>query len=54
MNLVPDFREPDNIRLGIAPVYTRFIDLWETVQRLALVVEEGRYKNYPAERLAVT
>ena len=54
MDVIPDFREPDNIRLGIAPIYTRFIDIWETVQRLALVVEEGRYKNYPADRLAVT
>jgi len=54
MGVIPDFREPDNIRLGIAPLYTRYIDLWQTVQRLRQVVEEQRYEHYPHERGAVT
>ncbi len=54
MNLIPDFREPDNIRLGIAPIYTRYEDIWETIQRIAAVVKEERYKNFPSDRLAVT
>ena len=54
MGVIPDFREPDNIRLGIAPIYTRFVDIWETVQRIAQVVREERYRNYPIERSAVT
>ncbi len=54
MNVIPDFREPDNIRLGIAPIYTRYIDLWEAVRRIAAVVKEERYKKYPLERLPVT
>jgi kynureninase len=54
MNIIPDFREPDNIRLGIAPIYTRYEDIWETVQRIAAVVKEERYKNYPSDRLPVT
>ena len=52
--LIPDFREPDNIRLGIAPLYTRYIDLWETAQRLRRVVEKKSYTKYPSERGAVT
>ena len=54
MQVIPDFREPDNIRLGIAPLYTRYSDLWEAVERIRRVVAEGRYQKYPAERLAVT
>lgn len=54
MGVIPDFREPDHIRLGIAPIYTRYIDIWETVQRMARVVEEERYLKYPTERAAVT
>lgn len=54
MQVLPDFREPDNLRLGIAPLYTRYEEIWEAVARIARVVEEKRYLRYPAERSAVT
>jgi kynureninase len=54
MGVLPDFREPDNLRLGIAPIYTRFEEIWEAVQRIAAVVKEDRYLNYTAQRTAVT
>jgi len=54
MNVIPDFREPDNIRLGLAPLYTSFEDVWECVDRIRRVVEETRYEHYPVTRLAVT
>jgi kynureninase len=54
MNVLPDFREPDNIRLGLAPLYTSFSEVWEAVDRLRRVVEEGRHLHYPTERLPVT
>jgi kynureninase len=54
MQTLPDFREPDNIRLGLSPLYTSFAEVWEAVDRLRQVVEEGRHLRYPAERLAVT
>jgi kynureninase len=54
MAVVPDFREPDNIRLGIAPIYTRYTDIWETVQRMMSVVDGKHYEKYPQERSAVT
>ncbi|MDP2777212.1 MAG: kynureninase, partial [Anaerolineales bacterium] len=33
MNVIPDFREPDNIRLGFAPLYLSFTELWEGFDR---------------------
>ncbi len=54
MGILPDFREPDNIRLGLAPLYTSFAEVWEAVDRIRRVVEEGLYLHYPAERLPVT
>ena len=48
MNVLPDFRAPDNIRLGIAPLYTSFADIHETVRRLAEVVERRLYLKYDA------
>jgi kynureninase len=54
MGVLPDFREPDNIRLGLAPLYTSFAEVWEAVDRIRRVVEEGRHLRYPAERLLVT
>jgi kynureninase len=53
-NVIPDFREPDNLRLGLAPLYTSFEDVWEAVDRIRRVTAEGSYRHYPAERSAVT
>jgi kynureninase len=41
--VIPDFREPDVIRLGLAPLYTRFIDVHEALNRLRALVERGDY-----------
>jgi len=53
-NVIPDFRAPDSIRLGIAPLYVGFEDLWIAVERLAAVVERGAHLDVPAERSVVT
>jgi kynureninase len=39
--VVGDFRPPDLCRFGLAPLYTRFVDLWDAVERIAEVVENG-------------
>jgi len=54
LNVLPDFRAPDNIRLGIAPLYTTFSDLYLAAGRLRRAVEAGIYTRYSRQRAVVT
>ncbi|MEN9933699.1 MAG: hypothetical protein RLZZ387_278 [Chloroflexota bacterium] len=54
MGVLPDFREPDNLRLGLSPLTTSFVEVWEGVERIARVVREKRHLRYPSARQAVT
>lgn len=54
LNVLPDFRAPDNIRLGITPLYTSFRDIYIAVERLAQAVIEQRYLKYQSNRPTVT
>ncbi|HET6875724.1 MAG TPA: kynureninase [Acidimicrobiales bacterium] len=39
--VIGDFRPPDVIRLGPAPLYTRFVDCFDAVERMAGTLEAG-------------
>jgi len=52
--VVPDFRGPDSIRLGLPPLYTRFTDVHDALERLRALVERGEHKLVHASRLRVT
>ena len=54
MNVVPDFREPNNIRLGLTPLYTSYEDVWKTVERLRVIMQEGKHERYSNARSNVT
>ena len=54
MKVIPDFRYPDNIRLGVAPLYTTFAEIYTGLDRLRRVLAEKLYEKYPAERPEVT
>ncbi|MCB0123589.1 MAG: aminotransferase class V-fold PLP-dependent enzyme, partial [Caldilineaceae bacterium] len=54
MHVLPDFRKPDNIRIGITPLYTSFEDIYEAVMRTKRVVEEQLYLHYSQENVKVT
>jgi kynureninase len=52
--VVPDFRTPDRVRLGPAPLYTRFVDVWDAMDRFREVLAERAHVRFPAERARVT
>jgi kynureninase len=52
--VVPDYRTPDRVRLGPAPLYTRFVDVWDAMARFRDLLAEGAHERYPAERSRVT
>ncbi|MCA9900595.1 MAG: kynureninase [Anaerolineales bacterium] len=54
MRVIPDFRKPDNIRLGIAPIYTTFADIHEAMSRLRQVVDKKLYERYSLTENVVT
>ncbi len=54
MNVIPDFRAPDNIRLGFAPLYISFTNIWDGFDRIRRVVKEKLYEKYPKQKLTVT
>jgi kynureninase len=41
--VIGDFRAPDLIRFGFAPFYLRFVDLWDAVEILRQVLQEGAW-----------
>ena len=53
-NVVPDFRGPDCVRLGIAPLYTRYVDVWDALDRLRRLVERGEQRQVDPTRARVT
>ena len=43
--VVGDFRAPNLVRLGIAPLYLSYVELWEAVQRLKAVMDNGEWRD---------
>ncbi len=50
--VVGDFREPDLLRFGFAPMYVRFVDLETAVEALAGVLRSGEHKEARRARRA--
>jgi kynureninase len=44
--VIGDFRPPDNIRLGVAPLYNTFLDVYRALDRIRAVVSGRLYERY--------
>jgi len=53
-SVIPDFREPNNIRLGISPLYNTYEEIYLALEQLRLIMENKIYEKYPRTRDAVT
>jgi len=52
--IIPDFRDPDNVRFGFAPLYTSYVEVHTAVQRIANLMAAGVHLDYDDERGSVT
>jgi kynureninase len=52
--VLPDFRPPDNIRFGMSPLYTTFVEIFDAVERLADIVTNKRFEVYQGRSPEVT
>jgi len=52
--IIPDFREPDNIRFGFTPLYTTFTEIRQTVERIKNIMEAKEFELFSNERKTVT
>jgi kynureninase len=52
--VIPDYRGPDSIRLGVAPLYTRYVDIWDALDRVRGLVERGEHTAFEATPGRVT
>jgi kynureninase len=52
--VVADFRPPDRLRLGPAPLSSRFVEVWDGLDRLRRLVQRGAHRTVPPSRTRVT
>ena len=43
--VIGDFRAPHNMRFGFAPLYNRYADVWDAVDRLARIMDSGSWRD---------
>jgi kynureninase len=48
--VIGDFRAPDILRFGIAPLYVRYVDTWDAAEALADVLSSGAWKRPEFQR----
>jgi len=53
-NVIPDFREPDNLRFGLTPLTTSYTDLHTAVIRIKNLMAADLPQTYPRTRSSVT
>jgi kynureninase len=46
MGVIPDFRKPDNIRFGLAPLYNTYAEIYEALERIRLMLTDESYQVF--------
>lgn len=44
-DVICSFRTPDSIRFGLSPVTTRYVDIWDAIERLRYIVQNDAWRN---------
>jgi kynureninase len=52
--VVGDYRAPGRLRLGLAPITTRFTDVWDAMDTTRRIIEDKSYTDFPDEPAQVT
>ena len=52
--IVPDFRQPDIIRIAPVALYNTFTEVWTVAQALKEIIDHREYEKFPRHRKAVS
>jgi kynureninase len=52
--IIPDFRQPDIIRVAPIALYNTFEEVWQVAQALKKIVENKEYERFPTHRKAIS
>ncbi len=52
--VIGDYRTPDRLRLGPAPITTRFTDVWDALDTTRRIIADKTYQDFPAQPARVT
>ncbi len=47
--VITDYRSPDRVRYGLAPLTTRFADVWDAADQTRQILETDAYRDAPAQ-----
>jgi kynureninase len=54
MAVIPDYRTPDSIRLGLSPLYTSFLDVHTAIHRIETLVKDEAHHEFIDTTATVT
>lgn len=52
--VIPDFREPNILRIGLAPIYTSFVEVFDAITMLETILAENLHAKFLATRQSVS